>query len=72
MIVLKCRRLLLYITDFFPMMAKYLDASTYRAHPNAVLLKYICLVSNGNNIGYELMTASHQVGREPLLDINGS
>jgi hypothetical protein len=45
---------------------------TYLAHPNAALLKYICLVSNGNNMGYELMTASHQPGREPLLDINGS
>lgn len=44
----------------------YLDA------PNAVHVKYSCLVSNGIKKGHLLVSCSHQSGKAPLASANGS
>lgn len=44
----------------------YLDA------PNAVHVKYNCLVSNGIKKGHLLVSCSHQSGKAPLASANGS
>lgn len=44
----------------------YLDA------PNAVQVKYNCLVSNGIKKGHLLVSCSHQSGKAPLASAKGS
>lgn len=44
----------------------YLDA------PNAVHVKYNCLVSNGIKKGHLLVSCSHQSGKAPLASAKGS
>lgn len=44
----------------------YLDA------PNAVHVKYSCLVSNGIKKGHLLVSCSHQSGKAPLASAKGS
>lgn len=44
----------------------------YLEAPNAVQLKYNCLVSNGNRNGHEWLSSSHQAGSAPELRTKGS
>lgn len=56
-------------------MNKKLNDFEHNSHldaPNAVHVKYSCLVSNGIKKGHLLVICSHQSGKAPLANANGS